>query len=154
MSRKRYLLLDRSMEERRTEVLQLRQAVGVCRPNGAFRVENWLRGSFRLGCDHGWVDVTVTLAPTTPPAVQYLSFEEGHSLEPSLRTAIESQLASFGSVYGACTIGDAVSGNGRTDARVSLHCERGPVDLIVHADSDGRLDRARFMPPADAPCVP
>jgi hypothetical protein len=160
-------------------VQKLRESVGACRPEGNIRAENWLRGRFRLGCERGWVDVTVTLAPTNPPTIQHLELEEGHVLAPSLRTAIEStfgspagpgeatglaatvdrqtlarQLAALASAYGKCTVGDALSGNGLTAARVSIQCERGAVDLIVHADADGRLDRARFVQPRDTPCVP
>jgi CubicO group peptidase (beta-lactamase class C family) len=173
------LLLDRSLDDRRAEVQRLHDAVGACRPDGNIRPENWLRGTFRLACERGWVDVTVTLAPTGPPAIQYLAFDEGRAMEPSLRKAIEStigpaadttvatvlapsvdrdalsqQLAALRSSYGSCTLGDTLGGDGRTEARVSLECERGPIDLIVHADADGRLDRVRFVQPRDTPCVP
>jgi CubicO group peptidase (beta-lactamase class C family) len=170
------LLLDRSLDDRRTEVQKLHDAVGACRTDGNIRPENWLRGTFRLACERGWTDVTVTLAPTNPPTIQYLAFDEGRALEPSLRMAIEStvgpaadttalapsvdrnalsrQLAALRSSYGTCTLGDTLGGDGRTEARVSLKCEHGPIDLIVHADADGRLDRARFVQPRDTPCVP
>jgi CubicO group peptidase (beta-lactamase class C family) len=173
------LLLDKTLADRRSEVKALRARVGVCRPDGDIRSENWLRGEFRLGCDHGFVTVTVTLAPTNPPTVQYLDFEEGHPLEPSLRTTVERlskptaavgaaewiapsvergalthQLDALGSSYGTCTIGDPLGGNGRTEARVPLRCERGTIDLLVHTDADGRLNSARFVQPRDTPCVP
>jgi CubicO group peptidase (beta-lactamase class C family) len=170
------LLLDRSLDDRRTEVQKLHDAVGACRTDGDIRPENWLRGTFHLACERGWTDVTVTLAPTNPPTIQYLAFDEGRPLEPSLRTAIEStvgpaadttalapsvdrnalsrQLAALRSSYGTCTLGDTLGGDGHTEARVSLKCEHGPIDLIVHADADGRLDRAQFVQPRDTPCVP
>jgi hypothetical protein len=173
------LLLDRSLDDRRAQVQKLHDAVGTCRPDANIRPENWLRGTFHLACERGWIDVTVTLAPTNPPTIQYLAFDEGRALDPSLRTAIEStigpaadttaatvlapsvdrsalsrQLAALRSSYGTCTLGDTLGGDGRTEARVSLKCERGPIDLIVHADADGRLDRARFVQPRNTPCVP
>lgn len=172
------LLLDQSLDERRADFTKRHDALGACRPDGTLRAENWLRGTFRLNCDRGWLDVAVTLAPTSPPTIQDLSLDEGHALAPPFRTAVESlvtagdatgltglatsvdrtaltqQLRAFRSTYGTCSVGDALSGNGKTDARVSLRCERGAIDLIVHADDDGRLDRARFVQPHDSPCVP
>jgi CubicO group peptidase (beta-lactamase class C family) len=173
------LLLDKSLADRRSEVNALRERVGACRAEGDIRAENWLRGGFRLGCDRGFVDVTVTLAPTNPPTVQYLAFAEGHALEPALRTTVERltkpmdsaettawlapsvdraalthQLEALASSYGACTAGDPLGGNGRTEARVPLRCERGTIDIVVHTDADGRLDNARFVQPRDIPCVP
>ena len=44
---------------------------------GDIDAENWLRGRFRLACERGALDATVTLAPTNPPRVQYLMFKEG-----------------------------------------------------------------------------
>jgi hypothetical protein len=173
------LLLDRSLADRRTQVKALRESVGACRPEGDIHAENWLRGGFRLGCDRGWMDVAFTLAPTNPPTVQYLDFAEGHALEPSLRTTVERlsrpmdgaetadwlaptvdravlvhQLAALASSYGACTPGEPLGGNGRTEARVPLRCESGTIELLVHTDSNGRLDNARFVQPRNTPCVP
>jgi CubicO group peptidase (beta-lactamase class C family) len=76
------LLLDSSIDERRAEVKRLHDTLGICRADQALRAENWLRGTFRLSCDRGWLDVAVTLAPTNPPAIQYLSLEERHAAEP------------------------------------------------------------------------
>jgi len=173
------LFLDQSLEDRRSETRTLHEKLGACRPDGDIRTENWLRGRFRLACERGWLDVTLTLAPTAPPTIQHLDLEEGRPLTPALRTAIESTLraasggeassalASFGdrqalarqltaltASYGQCAIRDVLSGDGQTDARVSLQCDRGGIDLAVHADADGRLDRARFIQPRDTPCVP
>ena len=173
------LFLDRSLDDRRSETRTLHETLGACRPDGDIRTENWLRGRFRLACQRGWLDVTLTLAPTAPPTIQYLELEEGRPLAPALRTAIESTLhsasgaeassalASFGerqavasqltaltASYGQCAIRDVLSGDGQTDARVSLQCDRGAIDLVVHADAEGRLDRARFIQPRDTPCVP
>jgi hypothetical protein len=67
------LVLDRSLEARRDEVVGLSQQLGTCRPEGDFQAENWLRGKFALKCDRGMLDVSLTLAPTRPPKVQFLS---------------------------------------------------------------------------------
>jgi CubicO group peptidase (beta-lactamase class C family) len=68
------LFLDQSLDSRRQEVTALSKQLGVCRPEGDIDAENWLRGSFALKCDRGMVDVSLTLAPTHPPKVQFLSF--------------------------------------------------------------------------------
>jgi hypothetical protein len=173
------LFLDRPLDERRAEARKLHDALGACRPEGNIRPENWLRGEFRLGCERGWVNVALTLAPTTPPTIQDLELEEGHELGPALRTAIEStlastsdakaasavalsvdrdmlarQLAALTGSYGKCAVGKTLNGDGKTEARVALRCDRGPVDLIVHADAEGRLDSARFVQPRGTACVP
>jgi CubicO group peptidase (beta-lactamase class C family) len=70
------LFLDRSLDARRDEVTQLSQKMGACRPEGEIKAENWLRGSFALACDRGAMDVTLTLAPTRPPKVQFLAFTQ------------------------------------------------------------------------------
>ena len=67
------LFLDRSLDRRRAEVMGLRRQVGACRKASGFAyVENALRGQWILPCDRGDLLVSVTLAPTMPPSVQFL----------------------------------------------------------------------------------
>jgi CubicO group peptidase (beta-lactamase class C family) len=67
------LFLDRSKERRRTEIAALVAKVGSCDRGGDFDyVENALRGQWVLSCSQGGLRVSITLAPTTPPTVQYL----------------------------------------------------------------------------------
>ena len=52
----------------------LRATVGACSAPDAFDVvENALRGQWTMACERGKLEVSITLAPTMPPAVQYLS---------------------------------------------------------------------------------
>jgi CubicO group peptidase (beta-lactamase class C family) len=173
------LLLDRSLETRREDVAALHASLGTCAPDGNIEAENWLRGSFKLVCERGGLQVSFTLAPTTPPRVQYLSFTERRPLSHTLATAarrlvsspagssddlgpllassldvatVRRQLAAFRADYGACTLGDTMSGNGSTTARVRLLCERGKADLSLRATADGALDRVSFT--GAEPCVP
>ncbi len=173
------LLLDRPLDTRRQDVAALHQSLGTCAPDGDIDAENWLRGSFKLKCTEGWLRVTFTLAPTTPPRVQFLSFAEGRPMSPALAavarrlvsaTAVSGdhlkpllapsldsatvarQLAAFRADYGACTLGDTLSGNGSTSARVRLSCERGKADLALSAASGGALERVAFS--GAEPCVP
>ena len=68
------LFLDRSKDRRRAEIDELRQQVGACAmPDRFDTVENALRGDWTMTCERGKVHVAITLAPTTPPTVQYLS---------------------------------------------------------------------------------
>jgi CubicO group peptidase (beta-lactamase class C family) len=67
------LFLDRSIDRRRTDVAALRTKVGACRAGSGFAyVENALRGRWIIPCDRGDLLVSVTLAPTMPPSVQFL----------------------------------------------------------------------------------
>jgi hypothetical protein len=67
------LFLDRSRERRRADFARLREQLGACRADAGFEfVENALRGSWLLQCERGRARASVTLAPTMPPAVQYL----------------------------------------------------------------------------------
>ena len=68
--------LDQSKERRRRELDDLRGRVGACRPDGAFDVENALRGQWTMTCDRGALRVAITLAPTMPPRVQFLSVRQ------------------------------------------------------------------------------
>jgi CubicO group peptidase (beta-lactamase class C family) len=68
------LFLDQTKERRRAEIERLRGTVGACVPGIGFdAVENALRGSWTLSCERGKLEVAITLAPTMPPKVQFLS---------------------------------------------------------------------------------
>ena len=68
------LFLDRSKDRRQREIADLTAKVGQCSPPDAFDVvENALRGSWTMACERGRLQVAITLAPTMPPKVQYLS---------------------------------------------------------------------------------
>jgi hypothetical protein len=67
------LFLDRSKDRRRKEITDLRAKVGTCAAPTKFdSVENWLRGDWTMKCERGDLRVSITLAPTMPPKVQYL----------------------------------------------------------------------------------
>jgi hypothetical protein len=68
------LFLYRSRERRRKEIEGLAARVGSCaHPDGFDVVENALRGQWTMSCERGTLQVAITLAPTVPPTVQYLS---------------------------------------------------------------------------------
>jgi len=68
------LFLDQSKERRHAEIEGLRTTVGACTPGSGFdSVENALRGRWTVTCERGKLEVSITLAPTMPPKVQFLS---------------------------------------------------------------------------------
>ncbi|MBK7833924.1 MAG: beta-lactamase family protein [Gemmatimonadetes bacterium] len=68
------LYRDESKERRRAAIERVRlQAGDRCAPQGGFVAENALRGRWRLRCATGDLRVEITLAPTTPARVQFLS---------------------------------------------------------------------------------
>ncbi len=69
------LLLDSDREHRQRELAELLKTHGPLHPEGPFQVENWLRGTWRMTGENGWVDVSITLSPTVPPRVQEWAFE-------------------------------------------------------------------------------
>ncbi len=79
------LFLDRSKDRRRAEIQRLQSTVGACRADvAAFdRVENALRGQWTLNCERGKLQVAITLAPTMPPKVQFLSVRTAAAAPPS-----------------------------------------------------------------------
>jgi hypothetical protein len=71
------LFLDRSKDRRRNELVDLHAKVGTCAAPDRFDiVENALRGQWTMKCERGSVRVAITLAPTMPPTVQYMSVRE------------------------------------------------------------------------------
>lgn len=68
------LYLDELKERRRSAIERVRTEAGdQCRNEGPFEVENALRGRWRMRCATGDLRVTITLAPTEPARVQFLS---------------------------------------------------------------------------------
>ena len=70
----RNLFLDQSEDRRRAAIDALHQQVGACTAGSGFdRVENALRGDWTMSCERGRLRVAITLAPTNPPTVQFMS---------------------------------------------------------------------------------
>ncbi len=77
------LFLDRSADRRKAEIATFKSQVGPCRAGTGFDVvENALRGQWTLPCERGALRVSITLAPTTPPLVQYLEVARAESAAP------------------------------------------------------------------------
>ena len=67
---------DASSAERQAEISAIKSEVGECTAAGPVMPENWMRGQFNMTCARGTVGVFFTLAPTQPPAVQHLAFQQ------------------------------------------------------------------------------
>jgi CubicO group peptidase (beta-lactamase class C family) len=77
------LFLDQSKERRRAEIDRLRAGAGACAAGSGFdAVENALRGAWTMSCERGKLQVAITLAPTMPPKVQFLSVRAAPSEAP------------------------------------------------------------------------
>ncbi len=81
------LYLDRSKDRRRRDLEQLRERHGRCSADSPIDVENALRGAWTMTCERGAVRVAITLSPTVPPRVQYLSAVSAAASPPSVRPA-------------------------------------------------------------------
>ena len=77
------LFLDQPADRRRKAIADLRAQVGACTMPKTFDiVENALRGSWTMSCEKGPLQLSITLAPTMPPRVQFLSVRPGTPVAP------------------------------------------------------------------------
>lgn len=171
------LFLDESLPRRRAAVGALRDGLGACAA-GPLRAENALRGRFRMVCEGGWLDATLTLAPTQPPRVQYLRVTGGRTPSAALldhaRAVVDAMnrgerrlplaegvapdpiaglLAIRRLQHGHCTLGDPVTGDGVARQRFALACDRGALELEL-AIAEAGITELVLTPAAGAACVP
>jgi CubicO group peptidase (beta-lactamase class C family) len=69
------LFLDQSIDRRRAQIQTLKDKVGTCAADADTfdYVENGLRGQWIVNCERGKLLAQITLAPTMPPSVQFMS---------------------------------------------------------------------------------
>jgi CubicO group peptidase (beta-lactamase class C family) len=80
------LFMDLSRDRRKASIDTLLGRVGRCRAANTFDVvENALRGQWTIPCDRGALRVSITLAPTMPPRVQFLDVVQVPTPEPPKR---------------------------------------------------------------------
>lgn len=177
------LFLDQSAASRKTELEALRARHGTCQPKGSLSAENALRGTWRLACERGWMDVSITLAPTSPPSVQFWGIRS--VLPPSeAMSASAARVASLIGAWsddtarrlgssdldqerlkrqieivraerGACRVGEATDGDGTTRTTVRLDCDRGSVMASLTADpATGSVSQINLAAVPDGACTP
>jgi CubicO group peptidase (beta-lactamase class C family) len=123
------LYLDEPRELIQRSVSDLNSKFTNCKPTGVLRPENWLRGAFSLACNEGTVIASFTLAPTNPPKVQFLRFTGVAEPGVDLRRTAQSQAGQ--TPYGACTLGELLSSDGRDSASFRIACKNGDAVLSL-----------------------
>jgi hypothetical protein len=80
------LFLDQTRDRRRADIERLESTTGPCRADAASfdSVENALRGAWTVSCEKGKLQVAITLAPTMPPKVQFLSVRPAPAAPPPM----------------------------------------------------------------------
>ena len=149
------LFLDESAGARAARFRELRTVHGTCKPEDAIDAENALRGTWRMTCDRGRLDVSITLAPTIPPRVQFLRVTSVLPPGPALAAAIESaapRIAREAAAWGSCRAGEAIGGDGVRQTAVRLSCERGDLIARLALDEAGLLRSLVLLPTST--CVP
>jgi hypothetical protein len=139
------LFLDAPMEVRRKQIEAVKTRLGTCRADGAFDVENALRGAWKMTCERGSLRVAITLAPTMPPRVQLWDITPVGQLPPTVEGAVKTLAGMIGapdraalaalldadvdadaaarhlhaaSAWGNCKVNEVLSGDGERGARV------------------------------------
>ena len=174
---------DMPAEKRREQFKQLKAEMGVCFSVSASEPENALRGRWSMHCEHGRIDLFVTLAPTMPPRIQELDVVTAKPLRPKMRHAasqllglarhwddtryrtlfavsvkraqIKAQLEALKVQYGILHLGDVLEGDGVSTATIRLIGERSAVDLHVRLEPrSGKLREISFSRPRELSFVP
>jgi CubicO group peptidase (beta-lactamase class C family) len=176
------LFMDESKARRRERIAALLERHGTCREAEGIDAENALRGSWKMPCDRGWLNVSFTLAPTMPPKVQSLNVQGVMPPAPQLQAMIDVVLALMSTwdadrartivdpkvdleqvsrhmqlarlQVGTCRQGETLVGDG-TRALFKLDCDRGTLQADVVLDTTtGRVTLVRLMPDFSKSCVP
>lgn len=174
--------LDAPAEARRTRWEALAKDHGTCKPATTIDPENALRGGWRMMCDRGWLDVFITLSPTTEPKVQaigigsvlppdadmtkvvdtvvkLLSAWDQKALDaiaaPGLNVEKVRRQVTAAAAWGSCKIGEQLGGNGKTGAAIRLTCDGGPVMARIALDATThKLTNLDLVPLREQRCVP
>ena len=162
-----------SPDELESHFADLRARLGSCRPR-SLEPENALRGTQKLQCDKGDLDVFVTLTPEVPPLIQHLELKPIVPPTPRLQQAAERAVAltlrwddayaikSFApaldpasaksqlTAHGPCQLGRAGPGDGTRRGTFRLTCTRDPQELEIAIDeATGRITEMKLRAPRD-----
>ena len=174
--------LDESAERRAKQYNDLAALHGDCRM-GAIQPENALRGTWKLACDRGQLDVSMTLAPTMPPRVQFLNVRSIMPPSDELREklarllqlgetwdaeaagklriadddleTVRGKVTALASTWGKCTAGDVLGGDGVATTVIKLMCDRGVVNARLTMEPSARSVKSFDLTPSgERTCVP
>jgi CubicO group peptidase (beta-lactamase class C family) len=162
-----------SLDELEAHFVDLRARLGSCRSR-SLEPENALRGTQKLQCDKGELDVFVTLTPEVPPLIQHLDLKPIIPPGPRLQQAAERAVAltlrwddayakqafatpegpaaakSQLTAHGPCQLGRAGPGDGARRGIFRLTCTRDPQELEIAIDeSTGRISELKLRAPRD-----
>ena len=177
------LFLDETLVRRAAQMKELNVKHGACSAATTIDAENALRGRWRMPCERGWLDVSLTLAPTMPPRVQLIDVQstlppdDGMSKTIGLvmrlmngwdeKTAgtltapgvdmerMRRQTSAGSSLWGSCKLGEPIGGDGKRSSAVKLICQRGNLFARLSRDPEtNRLKSIDLVPMRDQRCVP
>jgi CubicO group peptidase (beta-lactamase class C family) len=162
-----------SPEELEAHLADLRGRLGPCRA-GALDPENALRGTQKLQCERGELEVYLTLTPEVPPLIQQLQLKPKIPPGPRLSQAAERAVAltlrwddayarqSFAppldaasakaqlTAHGPCQLGRPGPGDGALRGTFRLTCTRDPQELEISLDeTTGRISELKLRAPRD-----
>lgn len=174
--------MDTPAVRRAARLRELAEKHGACRAAEAIDAENALRGAWRVPCERGWLNVSITLAPTTTPLVQSLGVQSVMPPDEGMSKAVDSILRlaaawdgaavdalaapaldrdrlrrhlAAAAPWGACKLRDTIGGDGKSDSTVRLTCERGTLIALVSLDPETRrLKSLDLLPTRAESCVP
>lgn len=177
------LFMDEPADRRAKRHSEMMQKHGTCRAAEPINAENALRGDWRVPCERGWLNVSITLAPTAPvPLVQSLFVQSVLPPDEAMTKTVDSLLPLFGGAdrtavtalvapgtnadqmskhlaaaapWGACKLRDVLGGDGANDATLRFTCERGTLISFVSLDPATRkLKGLTLLPTRAESCVP
>jgi CubicO group peptidase (beta-lactamase class C family) len=174
--------LDAPAEARKSRWQALAQDHGTCRPATSIDPENALRGSWRMMCDRGWLDVFITLAPTSQPKIQAIGITPVLPPDAEMTKTAESIVKLIGAwdqkaleaigapaldvekvrrqvtaavAWGSCRIGEPLSGNGTRNSAIRITCDGGPLVARIALDAaTHKLTNLDLVPLREQRCVP
>ena len=174
--------LDAAAEVRRPRWEALAKDHGACRPATTIDPENALRGGWRMMCDRGWLDVFITLSPTTEPKVQAIGIGSVLAPDADMTKAIDTvekllsgwdqkaldaiaapalnvekvrKQVTAAAAWGSCKVGEQLGGNGKSGAAIRLTCDGGPVMARIALDATThKLTNLDLVPLREQRCVP
>ncbi len=174
--------MDIPAETRKVRWRALAERHGACRAAETIDAGNALRGAWRVPCERGWMNISITLAPTTTPLVQSVGIRSVLPPDETMSKAVDSVLRltaawdapavdalaapaldrdrlrrhlAATAPWGACKLRDIISGDGKNDTTARFTCERGTLVALVSLDPETRrLKSLDLLPTRADACVP
>ncbi|HEY0727338.1 MAG TPA: serine hydrolase, partial [Pyrinomonadaceae bacterium] len=174
--------LDTPLETRKSRWQALAKDHGTCRPATTIDPENALRGRWKMECERGWLDVGITLAPTTEPKIQAIGIGPVLPPDAEMTKALDTVVKLLGawdqkaleaiaapdlnvekvrrqvaaaSAWGSCKVGETLGGNGKRNSAIRLTCDRGPLMARIALDATTqKLTNVDLVPLREQRCVP